>query len=122
MNKIKPGNRFPTTLKNWKQNIGKSIFFAALLLALAIGVENSYAGYASIVVDSDTGNVLYEKNADVKNYPASLTKMMTLYLLFEALNDGRVSLSQKLTVSRRASQMSPTKLYLKKGQKIRVID
>lgn len=106
----------------YNQSIVRYVFLLTLLLALVTGAKNSYAGYASIVVDKDTGEVLHEKNADIKNYPASLTKMMTLYLLFEALSDAQITLSQKLPVSRQASRMPPTKLYLKKGQRIRVAD
>jgi D-alanyl-D-alanine carboxypeptidase len=96
----------------------RDVFFFILLLLLIMEGRSAYAGYASIVIDADTGEVIYEKNADTKNYPASLTKMMTLYLLFEALEEGKLSLSQKLSVSRKAASMSPTKLWLKRGQKI----
>src|SRR5262245_18359283 len=54
---------------------------------------------AAIVIDAATGNVLYERYADESRYPASLTKMMTLYLLFEALQKGHVSLSTSMTAS-----------------------
>src|SRR3546814_1831841 len=53
------------------------------------------ARYASIVVDADTGQVLHAVNADTRNYPASLTKMMTLYLVFEALEKGTITLDQR---------------------------
>ncbi|MBT5781224.1 MAG: D-alanyl-D-alanine carboxypeptidase, partial [Rhodospirillaceae bacterium] len=66
---------------------------AAVLLS---GTKESEAGYASIVLDADTGEVLRSRNADTRNYPASLTKMMTLYLLFEEIDSGRMRLNQKL--------------------------
>jgi D-alanyl-D-alanine carboxypeptidase len=78
------------------------------------------AKYASIVVDAESGLVLHETNADTRNYPASLTKMMTLYLLFEALQKGDLALSDKLAVSARAAKQQPSKLGLKTGATITV--
>ena len=78
--------------------------------------------YAAIIVDAESGAVLHAENADLKNRPASLTKMMTLYMTFEALRDGRMTLDKKLNVSRHAAEQSPTKLFLKPGSKIRVED
>ena len=80
------------------------------------------AKYASIVIDADSGAVLHEVNADTPNYPASLTKMMTLYMVFEALEDGALRLDQKITVSRRAARQPPSKLGLRRGEKISVKD
>jgi D-alanyl-D-alanine carboxypeptidase len=80
------------------------------------------ARYAAIVMDAETGTVLHAANADTRNYPASLTKMMTLYMTFEALDQGRLTLHQRLPVSRRAQGMTPSKLYLQAGQTIRVED
>src|SRR6185437_194543 len=76
----------------------------------------------SIVIDADTGRVLSEMNADAITYPASLTKMMTLYLTFEALNSGRLRLDQTLQVSGEAASKSPTKLHLVPGDAIQVHD
>jgi D-alanyl-D-alanine carboxypeptidase len=78
------------------------------------------AKYASIVIDADSGTVLHEVNADTPNYPASLTKMMTLYMVFEALESGDLTLDQKIIVSRRAARQSPSKLGLRRGEKISV--
>src|SRR3954463_12690847 len=55
--------------------------------------------YAAIVVDANSGEVLYARNADSARYPASITKIMTLYLTFEALNSGRLQLTDTITVS-----------------------
>src|SRR3546814_10126320 len=92
-----------------------------MLVALAAGValapSVAQARYASIVVDVDSGQVLHAVNADTPNYPASLTKMMTLYLLFEALEKGEVTLDQALPVSKRASGMAPSKLGLRPGER-----
>jgi D-alanyl-D-alanine carboxypeptidase len=76
----------------------------------------------SIVVDADTGRVLSEMNPDAITYPASLTKMMTLYLTFEALNAGKLRLDQPLPVSTEAASKSPTKLHLMPGDSVQVED
>jgi D-alanyl-D-alanine carboxypeptidase len=78
--------------------------------------------YADIVVDAKTGRVLHATNADAPRHPASLTKMMTLYILFEELERGRVSMDTQLKVSQHASLQSPTKLGLRPGQTISVSD
>lgn len=94
---------------------------ALLVIAIALGAAGAaQARYASIVVDYDTGRVLHETNADTRNYPASLAKMMTLYLAFEALERGTLKLNQKLSVSRRAAGMPASKLGLKYREKITV--
>ncbi len=76
----------------------------------------------SIVIDAETGRVVSEMNADAITYPASLTKMMTLYLTFEALNSGRLGLDQYLPVSSEAASKSPTKLQLVPGDSVQVHD
>jgi D-alanyl-D-alanine carboxypeptidase len=76
--------------------------------------------HAAIVIDADTGRVIREMNADAITYPASLTKMMTLYLTFEALNAGRLRLDQSLPVSSEAASMRPTKLRLVPGDSVTV--
>ena len=78
--------------------------------------------YASIVVDANTGKVLQATNADSHRHPASLTKIMTLYLLFERLEAGRITLNTRLPVSAHAAAQAPTKLGLKPGQTIKVED
>ena len=95
-----------------------------LLLTLAFAFANApaHAKYASIVIDGASGKVLHAVNADTRNYPASLTKMMTLYLTFEALGDGRLRPNQKLFVSSTAAHRSPAKLGLRPGDTITVAD
>ncbi|MEQ9507171.1 MAG: D-alanyl-D-alanine carboxypeptidase family protein [Hyphomonas sp.] len=78
--------------------------------------------YAALVMDADTNEILHSRNADDPRYPASLTKVMTLYLLFDAINAGEVSLNDKMTVSRNAAAQPPSNLRLKAGAKIRVED
>jgi D-alanyl-D-alanine carboxypeptidase len=78
--------------------------------------------FAWILLDASTGQVLGEQNADVLTYPASLTKMMTLYLTFEALNEGRIRVDQLFTVTADAASRSPSKLGLTPGDAVSVRD
>jgi D-alanyl-D-alanine carboxypeptidase len=78
--------------------------------------------FAAIVVDASSGRVLYEKMAQEKRYPASLTKMMTLYLLFEQIDKGKISLSTQMTASAYASSQDPTKLGLQAGDTLTAED
>lgn len=95
---------------------------ASCVVFALIGGAPASARYAAIVVDADTGRVLYGRNMDQRLYPASLTKIMTLFLTFEALDTGRLGMNQRLKVSRRAAGQTPTKLGLKRGKSIRVED
>lgn len=76
--------------------------------------------YASIVVDAKTGKQLFETNSTAQRYPASLTKMMTTYLLFEALGSGRITKETQIPVSPHAASQPPTKLRLRPGETIDV--
>ena len=77
---------------------------------------------ASIVVDANTGKVLHEQFADAPRYPASLTKMMTLYMVFSEIEQRRLSFDTKITVSARAAGVAPSKLDLDAGEEIAVLD
>ncbi|MEO8810938.1 MAG: D-alanyl-D-alanine carboxypeptidase family protein [Rhodanobacter sp.] len=101
---------------------GRGLLIAALLCVLSAFAGRAHAGYAAIVVDAATGKVLDSVNADQRDYPASLTKMMTLYLTFEGLKRGRLKLDQMMPVSSWAANKSPTKLGLRRGQRISVED
>lgn len=94
------------------------------MLAVAAGLMSAAPAlavkYEAIVMDARTGEVLHQENADVITYPASLTKMMTLYMTFEALEAGRLTLEQAVPVSAHAQSMSPTKLGLRAGTSIKV--
>lgn len=95
------------------------VLFAALpALAQAKTVDR----YASIAVYEDTGEVLHARNADKLRHPASLTKVMTLYVLFDAIKRGEVGLDDRLMVSRHAAAAKPTKIGLKAGTTISVED
>ncbi|WP_447554960.1 serine hydrolase [Vreelandella sp. EE22] len=91
---------------------------AITLWALSSTAQANNPRYAGIVVDLENGEVLYSENADAPRYPASLTKMMTIYLAFEAVERGELSLSQPLPVSAQASAMPATKLWLSAGSTI----
>jgi D-alanyl-D-alanine carboxypeptidase len=95
---------------------------AAILVILlgALTASPANAGYAAIVIDADTGRVLHARNADTRNFPASLTKMMTLFMAFEALENGTLKLNQPLRVSRRSAGQPASKLGLKEGETITV--
>ena len=97
---------------------------AALVLALALlGSTPAWAGkYASIVIDLDTHQVMHAREADEQRHPASLTKVMTLYLVFDALESGKLKLTDRMPVSKAASRAQPSKLGLKPGSTIKVED
>jgi D-alanyl-D-alanine carboxypeptidase len=104
----------------WVLRLG---FVVLLLSALAGLAGEARAGrYAAIVVDANNGQVLYARNADGLRYPASLTKMMTLYLAFEALESGRLTLDDRIVFSARAAGQPPSKLGLDQGQSLTVED
>ncbi|MGH6728227.1 MAG: serine hydrolase [Pseudolabrys sp.] len=86
----------------------------------AAPVESYDPSYSSIVVDANTGAVMQATNADSPRHPASLTKMMTLYLLFERLEAGKIKLTTEMPVSAHAAAQAPSKLGLKPGQNIAV--
>lgn len=92
------------------------------LLCLTGFAGAAHAGYAAIVVDASSGQVLQQVNADQRDYPASLTKMMTLYLTFQGLKSGKLQLDEPMQVSAHAANMSPTRLGLRAGQTISVRD
>src|SRR4051812_46767471 len=78
--------------------------------------------YAAIVLEAETGAVLYERNADLPRYPASLTKIMTLYLTFEALASKKLALTDQLPVSAHAADRDPSRLDLAPGSKLKLED
>ena len=85
-----------------------------------VSVERYQPPYASIVVDANSGAVMQATNADSPRHPASLTKIMTLYLLFERLDAGKIKLNSEMKVSPHAAAQAPSKLGLKPGETIEV--
>jgi D-alanyl-D-alanine carboxypeptidase (penicillin-binding protein 5/6) len=98
------------------------IAFVAALFAAGHANAVETTAKQAIVIDYDTGNVLFAKNADETVGPASMTKMMTIYLLFERLKDGRLSLESELPVSEKAWRMGGSKMWVEVGKKARVED
>lgn len=95
-----------------------AILLCAVLMVF-VRISGAYAG-PNLVFDPRTGDVLYSANAGAKWYPASLTKMMTAYLVFKALESGQLTLKTKLKVSRNASRQPPSKIGLPPGTRISV--
>lgn len=96
------------------------VLISALLWALSVPVLAAEQRYASIVVDADTLEIVHARQIDELRYPASLTKVMTLYLTFDALNAGTLKLKEPIRVSKVAAKTPPSKLGLKAGQTITV--
>lgn len=104
---------------------GVNLSYGRLLLALCLAFAASPVDarqQSHIILDYDSGAVLDADEADERAYPASLTKMMTLYLTFRALEAGQITMKSRLRVSARAARMPPTKLGLKAGGTLRVED
>ena len=93
-------------------------FIAAFWLLVVVPLSAMAAPYAAYVIDARTGKVIHSRNADTRLHPASLTKMMTLYIAFEAIERGQISLDTKVTISKNAASEQPSKLGLRPGQKI----
>ena len=89
-----------------------------VVLSACASTQSGAAPYAAIVMDARTGETLYAKNADTRLHPASLTKMLTLYIAFEEIRRGNISLDTMITVSKNAAAQPPSKLGLRAGQKI----
>ena len=93
--------------------------FAALALIAGLTVSASAnPRYAAYVMDAKTGQVLFSRHGDAERFPASLTKMMTLYMLFEAMESGRVAKSTPIPISAKAAAEPPTKIGLRAGSTI----
>lgn len=106
-----------------KDHVGVNHFFSrCITVAVVAGIlftaTSASARYASIVIDYNNGKVLHAVNPDTRNYPASLTKMMTVYLAFEAVRKGKLRMNQPLPVSAQAEHALPTKIGLKRGTTI----
>lgn len=99
---------------------GRSAVLLALFCCLFTTTGHATERYAALVVETTTGKVLFEQNAQARRHPASLTKMMTLYMAFEALQRGRLTLKTPLRVSQRAASRPPTKLGVKAGDTLTV--
>lgn len=101
-------------------SVRSKLAIAAAAVALAVVPAHANSKYAAIVVDANTGKTLFSSKAEEPRYPASLTKMMTLYLTFEAMQSGRISKTTKVPFSKNAANEPPTKLGVKAGGSITV--
>lgn len=99
-----------------------AVTLAAGSTALVVAPAAQAEKYAALVMDAETNEILHSRFSDDARYPASLTKVMTLYLLFDAINAGEVSLNDKMTVSKNAAAQPPSNLKLTAGSKIKVED
>ncbi len=100
-----------------------AVFTAALTVSACLSISANFAlaaGQSSIIVDGNTGEVLHASNPDATRFPASITKVMTLYMLFEQLEAGKISLDTSMEVSKFASNQAPSKLGLQPGQELTV--
>ena len=93
---------------------------ALIWLCVVLPLSLAAAPYAAMVMDARSGKVLHSENANTRLHPASLTKMMTLYIAFEAVQNGEISMDTVVTISRKAASEPPSKLGLRAGQKIKL--
>ena len=96
------------------------LLFVCFTFSLLITTTIFAAPYAAIVIDANTGDVLHEENADTRLHPAGLTKLMSLYVAFDAIETGLVSLDDKVRISKKAEVEPPAKLGLRSGQQIKI--
>ncbi|MFD2738202.1 serine hydrolase [Sulfitobacter aestuarii] len=95
------------------------LFILTTIILLILGPLSALAApYAAYVIDARSGEELYSRNADTRLHPASLTKMMTLYIAFQAIEHGEISLDTKVKISKNAAAEPPSKLGLRFGQEI----
>ena len=97
------------------------VIMCICLIGVSFAGSRSHAApYAAFVMDARTGEVLHARNADTRLHPASLTKMMTLYIAFQAIQRGEITLDTEVTVTANAAAEPPSKLGLRTGQKIKM--
>lgn len=94
------------------------VAFATFWMLVIVPLSAAAAPYAAFVMDARNGEVLYANNADTRLHPASLTKMMTLYVVFEAIENGEIGLDDKVVISRNAASEPPSKLGVRAGSSI----
>ncbi len=94
--------------------------FATIWMFVIVPLSAAAAPYAAYVIDARSGKVLHSENADARLHPASLTKMMTLYIAFEAIEHGEIGLDDEVVITREAANEPPSKLGLRPGQKIKL--
>lgn len=115
------GSKRQCDVKVWFASPARIGLFVLTLLWLVIALPMTVkaAPYAAMVMDARSGEVLHARNADTRLHPASLTKMMTLYIAFEAIENGEISLDKTVRISANAAAEPPSKLGLRAGQRIK---
>ncbi len=109
-------------LGRWATRIAVMIALVCVGVAPASASPLGPARYSAILIDADDGAVLYSQAAEQIRHPASITKVMTLFLAFDALDQGRLSLSDRIVMTAHAAAQAPSKLGLRTGQTISVED
>jgi D-alanyl-D-alanine carboxypeptidase len=127
INKVSPTNEggmrqsIMTRISGQAWQCLRDLFYVVLFMTVAFApFQTNAAPYAAMVIDARNGEVLHSRNADTKLHPASLTKMMTLYVVFEAVRRGELSLDQRIKISKKAASEPPSKLGLKAGSSIQL--
>ena len=116
-----PPNHCHSAAKALRPSLVLFIFLLVVTLSI-LRTQHTEAGYAAYVVDVKTGSVLHARNSRVLNFPASLCKVMTLYLVFEGLDEGRFTLASMVPISQRAARQPASKIGLKAGDSIMLQD
>lgn len=112
--------RLPHRFASLTRRLSSLLAVVGMALAFASAPAAANSKYAGIVIDAKTGKTLYAADADERRYPASLTKMMTLYMVFDALDRGKIKLGTRITFSANAAKEPPTKLGVGTGRSITV--
>ena len=105
---------------NYSMRLIKLIFNSIFILFFIAIASSANAKYASFIINENTKRIYHNTNADTRNYPASLTKIMTLYMVFDALKNKKISMNTKFKISKRAARQPPSKLNLSAGSSITV--
>jgi D-alanyl-D-alanine carboxypeptidase len=105
---------------NYTMRLIKLFFNSIFILFFILISSSAKAKYASFIINENTKRIYHNTNADTRNYPASLTKIMTLYMVFDALKNKKISMNTKFKISKRAARQPPSKLSLSAGSNITV--
>lgn len=107
-------------VRNRRPTMWGLVTCASIWMLVILPLSAAAAPYAAMVMDARSGEVLHSRNADTRLHPASLTKMMTLYVVFEAVENGEIGLDTEVLISRFAASEPPSKLGLRAGQRIKL--
>src|SRR5262245_22339462 len=118
---------WPIAAREWRRVLLQRTLAAVVVVLCAVlgmpaGTAMAAGKYSALVIDANTGAVLHAEAADEPRYPASLAKMMTLYLTFEQMERGRLAPSTKIKISPEAASAPPTKMRLETGDEVALID